>query len=834
MKVIRKTNTSVQFEFDSEEQRRSIKSLVSYYVPGYKHTVPWKSGKWDGKKVFMTATDVMRLGTFKKLFPEHSLVFDKNHTPITFDDIPLFSNTSFERREYQLDAINTILKNKIGLISAVMGAGKCLGKDTPIIMADGTTKKVQDIKIGDTLLGPDGTLRNVLSTTSGKDNLYKITPVKGDSYITNSVHLLSLKLTSGVGHAFYLSDGTKIDKDNTEPIFIESQVFYKSNSAKSALKAWRPDAIEFPIKAANLKIPPYILGIWLGDGASNQPELTSIDSEIVLEWDTYAKTIGCKIKNRAVATRTPTYFLSRDTSNTNFFTKGLEYYSLRNNKHIPLNYKTASKQDRLELLAGLLDTDGSLSRNGFDFIQKREVLADDVVFLARSLGLAAYKTSCKKQIKSIAFEGLYYRVSISGDCSIIPTRLKRKRAQIRKQIKNVLRTGISVTPAGYGDYYGFEIDGDKQFLLGDWQVTHNTLMAAGVISYHLSLDSRNKVLFVVYDTNILVQTVKNLTAYGFNVSQFGNGTKDLSGDIVVATIQSLNNIEKPKEVLKYVTFVICDEAHHAKSKTSKAILTKLPNCNYFIGLTATPYTEDTVETAELQAVLGPVIFKYGFSDGVEAGKIAPVKAFFLDVEPDLDIKEAIFARKNYKLIWDTAIQFNDVRNNQISSILSYCVDLLETPNLVLVDRTEHGTALCQSFKKTANLSATTMFGSDDILLREIKKGHLQTDTINTLISTVCREGVDFKISPVVAVNASGRKGFVSLIQFLGRITRPNKKFGTFRAYIDMIDNYHPMLREHSYHRIEACKKFGVEVVVCSSIKELIVELVKYYKQCKID
>ena len=358
-----------------------------------------------------------------------------------------------------------------------------------------------------------------------------------------------------------------------------------------------------------------------------------------------------------------------------------------------------------------------------------------------------------------------------------------------------------------------------------------TLIAAGVCSYHLSQNKNNKVLFVVYDKNILKQSIKNFTNYGFKVSQFGDGVKRLDGDIVVATIQSLNTLKNPKEALKYVSFTIMDEAHHSKAKSSRTIITKLVNCKYFIGLTATPHTKRTLETAELTSICGPIIFEYGFEDGIRDGRVAPVKAFFLDVAPNLDIKEKVIGRKNYKYVWDTIIQDNPFRNALISDILSHCVSLLDTPTLTLVDRVDHGTTLCAAMNAKPNLKAITMYGEDDISMRNIKKKQLMDDNINALISTVVREGIDFAVSPVIAMNASGRKSFISLIQFLGRITRPNEKFKGFRAYVDIINREHPFVLNHSKERIETCKAFGVEVVVVSSLNELMIEIIKYYKEC---
>ena len=81
----------------------------------------------------------------------------------------------------------------------------------------------------------------------------------------------------------------------------------------------------------------------------------------------------------------------------NYFLNILKEYNLINNKHIPLIYKCNSRENRLKLLAGLIDSDGSLTKDKctFDFIQKSEKLIDDTIYLARSLGFACYKN--KKQ-----------------------------------------------------------------------------------------------------------------------------------------------------------------------------------------------------------------------------------------------------------------------------------------------------------------------------------------------------------------------------------------------------------------------------------------------------
>jgi hypothetical protein len=164
---------------------------------------------------------------------------------------------------------------------------------------------------------------------------------------------------------------------------------------------------------------------------------------------------------------------------SNPFNNALKKYGLLNNKHIPMDYKVNSEEVRLKILAGLIDTDGYVTNNCVEIIQKNENLARDIVYVARSLGFAASIVKCKKGIKSRNFVGEYWRIFLSGDVWRIPCLVERKKKLMRerRQIKNVLNTGISLKKLDVGDYFGFEIDGNHRYLLGDFTVTHNTFQA---------------------------------------------------------------------------------------------------------------------------------------------------------------------------------------------------------------------------------------------------------------------------------------------------------------------------------------------------------------------
>lgn len=102
-------------------------------------------------------------------------------------------------RKKQSDAIDLVLKNcrdptKMGAILCLnCGEGKCFAINTPILMFDGSVKMVQDLIIGDAIMGDNSTQRIIKSTCVGKEMMYEISNSDGDNYIVNESHILSLK-----------------------------------------------------------------------------------------------------------------------------------------------------------------------------------------------------------------------------------------------------------------------------------------------------------------------------------------------------------------------------------------------------------------------------------------------------------------------------------------------------------------------------------------------------------------------------------------------------------------------------------------------------------------
>ena len=408
-----------------------------------------------------------------------------------------------------------LFKQGIYKILSGTGVGKCFDKGTRIRMYDGSVKQVENINIGDLLMGPDSLPRKVLRLTKGEDELFKITQSHGNNYIVNSHHILSLK--------------------NKEGIIINKKI---TDDLKD-LYGWNA---KVNYSAKNLIINPYLLGLWLGDGNEANSGITTIDNTIIkylkeysirnnLQFKSYSKkeTKAVTIhltdyKENAVLRRPVKIFKDGFSKNFKSISKALGYlnknitssnnvkavinkkrtrYShywedlnvnlqqgnglrvklkllnLLNNKHIPQDYMLSSVDQRLDLLAGILDSDGTMTKQGlFSVTQKSKELSDSIYYLACSLGFKCRRVvrlgNCSncKDFKVTD----YYVVTINGDTSIIPTKLKRKQSVKIPNYKNTLKE-ITVESIGNGNYYGFEVDGDNLFLLEDYTVTHNSKLA---------------------------------------------------------------------------------------------------------------------------------------------------------------------------------------------------------------------------------------------------------------------------------------------------------------------------------------------------------------------
>lgn len=337
------------------------------------------------------------------------------------------------------------------IICGPPGTGKCLAKNTPVLMYNGDIKKVQNIKQGELIMGDDSSPRKILNTCQGKEKMYRINQIYGDSYTVNESHILSLKLSKNPKYKdnktknkitvewfdyenkhtkdFKYTPKTKIKIQEDAKLFTKnlpnighvidiSVINYlkRSNDWKNVFKGYKT-GVNFPSK--EVPLDPYHIGC------------LSINTEK----NKYKKNLNDILKS----------------------------YSIEKNR-IPKIYKINDEKTRLEFLAGMIDSEGQVNKESYEIVVKNEIFATDIIYLTRSLGLSA-------ESKKI---GTFHSINIFGDIAKIPTRIIRNKA---KSTLNHLSYQISITELEVDDYFGFEIDGNKRFLLGDFTVTHNTTVA---------------------------------------------------------------------------------------------------------------------------------------------------------------------------------------------------------------------------------------------------------------------------------------------------------------------------------------------------------------------
>jgi len=432
----------------------------------------------------------------------------------------------FEKLSLRKFKMKNILPDATILILGRRRSGKSLMKGEKVLMFDGSIKNVEDIKIGDMVMGDDSTFRTVLETHNDFDDLYKVTNRKGESYTVNSHHILSLIYTAKKNirdrvdkrayqvtwfnkHNYRLSYKTFSYKNkNKTDAYTEAKEFLDDliDDRKVDIpildylklsKKYRNNLLGYqvPIDFPEREIPidPYMIGYWLGDGTSHNSNITTQDSSVLYYFSQNLPQLNLLLEYK----NHYTYKISTGVhgQKNNIFLQTLRELNMLKNKHIPDIYKCNSREVRLKLLAGFIDADGHLGkRNDFEITQceKHERLLDDIIYLARSLGFSAYKHIKKTSWahNNVKKSGSAFRIHINGEgIETIPTLISRKRAEPRKSRVDALVSQIKIEPVGKGEYYGIELDGNNRFVLGNFIVTHNSFLTRDIFYHHKNIPS---------------------------------------------------------------------------------------------------------------------------------------------------------------------------------------------------------------------------------------------------------------------------------------------------------------------------------------------------------
>ena len=245
------------------------------------------------------------------------------------------------------------------VLAARPAMGKALALDTPLPTPAGWTT-MGEVAVGDELLAADGTPTKVLDSTgvmTGRP-CYRMTFDDGTTVVADAQHLW---LTDS--RASRRPGRTQAAVRTTEEIAST----LRCPTADSRLNYSVRNAAPLALPEADLLVPPYVLGAWLGDGATHGARISTADDEMVMRLEGDG--------------------LDFSDAGSVSFGACLRSIGVFGSKHIPTDYLRASEGQRRALLAGLLDTDGSVSRTGgVQFAITHERLVDDFCELLSSLG----------------------------------------------------------------------------------------------------------------------------------------------------------------------------------------------------------------------------------------------------------------------------------------------------------------------------------------------------------------------------------------------------------------------------------------------------------------
>ena len=399
------------------------------------------------------------------------------------------------------NGLNTVArgarKGCLYMRSLPQGGGKAIPNYTIIPTPTGN-KRVDEIKVGDYLFGKNGKPVKVLAVHPQleKKRIYKIGFTDGRVAECCEDHLWTFKKGS------YEKYRTASLKDIIKDV-EHSRYGLHSMEGKGHLY-YIPvnEPIEFSEK--EYSIPPYIMGLLLGDGCfrytySNKEMSYSSEDDYLP--NIIAQTMGWILSKNSDHNYTYTFKYQKPIHDS---TTGKEYIRVRvtdvlqnypnliqkysHEKYIPEDYLTGSVEQRMELLRGLLDTDGSVGAKGrVSFCTVSPLLRNNIMWLIRSLGFICTCSEDNRRTRTC----YNVRIQASLDKKIDMFKLNKHRNKIiawkeqskNKKIKyrrNTISIDYIIPTDEYTDMTCFTVDADDSlFLMNDFIVTHNTRFAAG-------------------------------------------------------------------------------------------------------------------------------------------------------------------------------------------------------------------------------------------------------------------------------------------------------------------------------------------------------------------
>jgi len=383
------------------------------------------------------------------------------------------------------------------ILSMPPRVGKALANDTPILTRNGW-KNHGDLVVGDEVIGMDGNFKKVIYVHPKCMLDRMVTFSNGEKIICHERH----------EWMYYdrASSKTKISETGEiEKRHLNNGGTEKKRGHRYTLQLPHRDYVVGEIK--ELPLDPYTFGVWLGDGANKNPTVCCDKSD---------KCIIDRIIANGFPAKWNTVHKTTDVLYFGFgFRENLQKMGMCHSrktvpKRIPEEYLTASIEQRLNLLAGLLDTDGCLAENRYQFTTAEESLRDSFCDLISTFG---WRTSITVKQPKVSSSGIcarkpHYVISFSPDCEI-PCEVKRKRNKAVKS-RSIGFVSIEKLPVPV-EGNCITVEGDGMYLAGRKMIpTHNTTIILFFVLWIILRDSERSNLYCSYTDSVVDVFYKGL------------------------------------------------------------------------------------------------------------------------------------------------------------------------------------------------------------------------------------------------------------------------------------------------------------------------------------
>lgn len=532
-------------------------------------------------------------------------------------DIPLQRNLF----PYQKTGVAYSLQKKRVIVGDQPGLGKAQPLDALIATADGFIT-MGKAAVGMKVLGADGNTYSIEGVyPQGKRPVYKVSFNDGTSVECDEDHLWQVRdVNRRRRNTGWIVKSTKE--------LLAAGIAYRANEARQStgrkpiLKWEIPLAKAFEGTERNYVIHPYILGALLGDGciSGNEVSISIPDSQIETK-ERIEQLLPGNLKlwlNKH--TDCPQYYITQTgTTNKNPFMLEIKRLGLNvkgRAKFIPEEYMFGSKAQRLDLLRGLMDTDGSAKKNRITYHTVSRSLAESLADLVFSLGGQAIIREYDR-----SEEGKSNEFQVNVRMRVCPFYMKRKLQQWSVPHRNYASKYIeSITYVGEKETQCIKVTApDHLYLTNHFIVTHNTgqaiatMMGAGckciLVICPATLRENWKREWQIWtgrQAMVLSDRVKNTWMQYYKVglcNVFITNYESLKKYF----IQEINKPEDKPLRLNHIKFrdsinlfdaVIIDEIHRCKdgkTQTSKFCMGIAKGKEYVLGLTGTPVVNKPID-----------------------------------------------------------------------------------------------------------------------------------------------------------------------------------------------------------------------------------------------